>query len=105
MEIERMNKGQWGKVRAFFDLRTQEGLVVKGFKIVEGSKGPFVGMPSQRNSSGEYHDTVWAESELKEEITRLALENYGGDIMQGAEYTQASPSEEPPPFNDDDIPF
>ena len=62
-------------------------------------------MPSQRNSSGEYHDTVWAESELKEEITRLALESYGGDIMQGAEYAPASPAEEPPPFNDDDIPF
>ena len=32
MKIERMNKGSWGKVRAFFDIRTEEGLVY-GFDI------------------------------------------------------------------------
>ena len=33
MKIERMNKGEWGKVRAFFDLATQEGFIIKGFKL------------------------------------------------------------------------
>lgn len=99
MHIERINKGQWGKIRAFFDLRTDEGLVVKGFKIVEGSSGPFVGMPSQRGNDGQYYDTVFAEAEVKEEITRLALEAYGSDIVQGL------PGEGPPPPGDDDIPF
>ena len=34
MKIERMNKGEWGKVKAFFDVRTEEGFVIKGFKIL-----------------------------------------------------------------------
>ncbi len=99
MHIERINKGQWGKIRAFFDLRTDEGLVVKGFKIVEGSSGPFVGMPSQKSSDGQYYETVVAESDLKEEITRLAMEAYGSDIIQ----SQPPPGVEP--SGDDDIPF
>ena len=99
MHIERINKGQWGKIRAFFDLRTDEGLVVKGFKIVEGSTGPFVGMPSQKSTDGQYYETVVAESDLKEEITRLAMEAYGSDIIQ----SQPPPGAEPP--GDDDIPF
>ena len=101
MQIERMNKGQWGKVRAFFDLRTEEGFVIKGFKIVEGSSGPFVSMPSQKGSNGQYYDSVTADPELKQGITQLAMEAYGEDIMH------ASPppfGEEPPPFGDDDIP-
>ena len=100
MHIERINKGQWGKIRAFFDLRTDEGLVVKGFKIVEGTSGPFVGMPSQKSSDGQYYDTVIAEQELKEEITRLAMEAYGSEIVQGA-----PPAGGEPPPGDDDIPF
>ena len=36
MFIERMNKGSWGKIRAFFDLNT-EGFTIKGFKLVEGA--------------------------------------------------------------------
>ncbi len=101
MHIERINKGQWGKIRAFFDLRTDEGLVIKGFKIVSGSNGPFVGMPSQKSSDGQYYDTVTAEQELKDEITRLAMEAFGSEIVQEA----PASGEKPPPLGDDDIPF
>jgi len=109
MHIERINKGQWGKIRACFDLRTDEGLVVKGFKIVEGTSGPFVGMPSQKGRDGQYYDTIVAEADLKEEITRLAMEAYGSDIVQSGPPAGG----EPPPFGDaqgkppgdDDIPF
>ena len=115
MVIERINKGEWGKVKAFFDLRTDEGLVVKGFKIVEGSNGPFVGFPSKKNAEGEYSDTVYAEQDLKQAITRLAMDAYGSDVVQGSNYgsqggaapaaAPATAANQPPPFGDDDIPF
>jgi DNA-binding cell septation regulator SpoVG len=76
MTIERMKKGNWGKIRAFFDLQTEDGFTIKGFKLIEGINGLFVGYPSQKGSDEEYHDTVWADKELRSEVEKLALEHY-----------------------------
>ena len=120
-----MNKGSWGKIRAFFDLRTEEGFTMKGFKLVEGINGLFVGFPSQKGSDDEYHDTIWAERELKDQVTQMAVKAYGQDIMTPAPDMEASTSGvtsninngfTPPmpsnedvktvePFSDEDIPF
>jgi len=115
LEIERMNKGQWGKLRAFFDLKTNEGFVVKGFKLVEGISGLFVGMPSTQGKDGEYYDTVFADKELREELQQVALRAYGQESVE----SNTTPSPEMPApsegqanepakneeFSDDDIPF
>ena len=53
MKIERMNKGSWGKVRAFFDLATSDGFIIKGFKLIEGINGLFVSMPSQKGNDDD----------------------------------------------------
>ena len=133
MKIERMNKGSWGKVRAFFDIRTEEGLVVKGFKIMEGINGLFVSMPSQKgkNQQGEdeWFDTVWIEKELRDQLNQIALNEYGSQYDQTLSDNQESNSnmatseaavpvaetsetmtsenteENVQPFSDDDIPF
>ena len=72
MKITKMTKGSWGKIIAFFDIETEDGFTIKGFKIVEGSDGKFVGFPS-REKDGEYYDTVYASKELKEELRKLAM--------------------------------
>ena len=126
MKIERMNKGSWGKVRAFFDLATTEGFTIKGFKIIEGINGLFVSMPSQKGSDGEYYDSIYASKELREELNRLALDAYGSNydqtLSQAAEpQVEAQTQQDPEPnndmsdgkaeeekaqtFSDDDIPF
>ena len=111
-----MNKGSWGKIRAFFDLQTEDGFILKGFKLVEGINGLFVGFPSQKGSDEEYHDTVWADREIKEQVNQLAIKEYGQEIMtspaepinedvaslQNAEENNMPVAE---PFSDDDIPF
>ena len=73
MKIDRMNKGSWGKVRAFFDVQTEEGITMKGFKLVEGINGLFVGFPSQKGSDDEYRDTIWAEKDLKDSIKGIDI--------------------------------
>lgn len=79
MFIERMNKGSWGKIRAFFDLNT-EGFTIKGFKLVEGVKGLFVGFPSSRPSpQKDYKDTVWANQETKARLKALVDMVYNSD--------------------------
>ena len=76
MKIERMNKGSWGKIKAFFDLTTEDGFTIKGFKLVEGTNGLFVGFPSQKGNDDEYHDTVWVEKEVREQVIELAKREY-----------------------------
>ena len=118
-----MNKGEWGKIKAFFDIRTSEGFVIKGFKIIEGINGLFVGMPSQKGNDDEYFDTTYAERELKDELSQMAIEYFGQDIMP-TNNNQTINTDEPPisspvstdddhadisgdasPVTDDDIPF
>ena len=89
MKITRMNKGDWGKVKAFFDLETEDGFTIKGFKLVEGANGMFAGFPSQQNKDGEYNDTIFADKTVKGKVNQLALEHYN----------QSGPSQT------DDIPF
>ena len=108
-----MNKGQWGKVKAFFSVRTEEGFIIKGFKLIEGINGMFVGFPSQKGQDDEYYDTVFAERDLKEKLTQLALKEYGGEIMSQhqnddpfSEQLPAQPVlEDSGGFSNDDIPF
>ena len=96
-----MNKGNWGKVRAFFDLQTEEGFTIKGFKLVEGINGLFVGFPSQKGNDEEYHDTIWADRDLKDEVTQLAVKTFGQDIMNQNDSPNAS---ETPVFNENNDP-
>ncbi len=117
-----MNKGEWGKIKAFFDLRTEEGFVIKGFKLVQGINGLFVGNPSQKGKDDEYFDTIYAEKELKDELSQMAIDHYGQEVMPSNDsFANAAPmaSSDPAPstneespvntdtptFTDDDIPF
>ena len=104
MKISRMAKGEWSKIRAFFDLETEDGFTLKGLKIVEGSSGLFVGMPSKKDKDGEYNDTIIVgkmvegkfapDKMLKEKLNKLAIDYYNQD----------QPVVETPTENDD-IPF
>jgi len=113
-----MNKGEWGKIKAFFDIETEEGFVVKGFKLVQGINGLFVGFPSQKGNDDEYYDTVWAEKDLREELSQMAIDHYGQEIMptEGTiDQDNAQPSaattidttviDTSDSITDDDIPF
>ena len=110
-----MNKGSWGKIRAFFDLQTEDGFTLKGFKLVEGINGLFVGFPSQKGSDEEYHDTVWADRDIKEQVNQLAIKTYGQEVMttppdmDNNDFPPPQPemadASVATPFSDEDVPF
>ena len=52
----------------------------------------FVGFPSQKNKDDEYHDTVWADKDVKDQVTELAKKEY--ELEQ-----------EMPVMNDEKLPF
>ena len=91
-----MAKGDWGKIKAFFDLQTEDGFTIKGFKLVEGINGLFIGFPSQKGSDDEYHDTVWADKEVREQVIELAKREYESSTEQ---------EQEVPIMKTEDVPF
>ena len=99
-------------------MRTTDGFIIKGFKIVEGINGLFVGMPSVQNKEGEYYDSVLADKELRDELEKIAMRAYGQEsVMASSEESsnanQMDSESEPTPsaeiqneeYTDDDIPF
>ena len=70
-----MTSGSWGKVQAFFDVNI-DGMILKGFKLIEGNDGMFVGMPSVKNKDGEYDQTVYMQKPQSQELCKLAEDYY-----------------------------
>jgi len=87
MKISRMTvlgASSGTKTKAFFDVETDEGLVVKNFKIAEGPTGIFVAFPSQKGKDGNWRETVYCGAEMKKTISDMALNHYrSGDVMTG----------------------
>jgi len=76
--VSRMHKidGQT-KLKAFADI-SFNGVVVKGFSVVEGKNGLFVSMPRHQGKDGKWYDTVQTETkELKQQLSDVVLEAYG----------------------------
>jgi DNA-binding cell septation regulator SpoVG len=110
MQLKSINirNAGFGKIIAFAEITTQDGLIIDGFKIIDGAKGLFVGFPSQKNKDGEYNDTVSCEEkEVKFEISNQIIEAYKEFASSGDKSTK-KPSEkatkkETPKNTDDDL--
>lgn len=77
MKISRMNplKGE-SKTAAFFDVQTEEDIIIKGFRLVNGSNGLFMSAPDEKGKDGKFYDKVILPKELKEKLEKMALEEY-----------------------------
>ena len=77
MKISRMNplKGE-SKTAAFFDVQTEEEIIIKGFRIVNGSNGLVMAAPDEKGKDGKFYDKVILPKELKEKLEKMALEEY-----------------------------
>jgi len=89
MKISRMNPFEGsGKTVAFFDVETEEGINIKGFTLVEGSNGLFVGVPRDKGKDDKYYDRVYVPKELKDQLTEMAIAKYN-EVSEGAKTTSA----------------
>jgi stage V sporulation protein G len=65
------------KLKGFASITLEGVFVVTGIKIMEGSKGLFVAMPSQKVKE-EYKDIAYpCTKEFREELNKAVLEKYG----------------------------
>lgn len=79
MKIVRMNplkNNSGSKTVAFFDMQTNDGIVLKGFRIVNGTNGLFVSSPDDKGKDGKYYESVILPKEMKDQLQQIALEEY-----------------------------
>jgi stage V sporulation protein G len=79
MKIVRMNKldqSGGGKLTAFFDIETNDEIIIKGFRLVTGSNGLFISSPDEKGKDGKYYDTVILPKEMKQQLEKMAIEEY-----------------------------
>ena len=65
------------KTLAFFDVQTQDGIIIKGFRVVDGTKGLFISSPDERGKDGKFYENVILPREMKENLQEMALNEYG----------------------------
>lgn len=79
MKIIRMNplkSDASGKTAAFFDIQTNDGIIIKGFRLINGSNGLFLSSPDQKGKDGKYYETVTLPKEMKGELEKMAIEEF-----------------------------
>lgn len=74
-----------GNIKAFASISLNDDFIVRGLRVVEGEKGLFVAMPSQKVGS-DYRDVCFPKStELREEINSTVLEAYEQAMTESQE--------------------
>lgn len=64
-------------LKGFADVTLDESLALTGIKIIDSSKGLFVGMPSTQGSDDKYYDIYYPiTKEFREALTDAILDEY-----------------------------
>ena len=65
-----------GKLAAFFDVQTDDGIIIKGFRLINGPKGKFISPPSDKGKDGKYYESVILPRDIRENLEKIAIEQY-----------------------------
>lgn len=76
MKIFRINKVEGGKTVAFVDIETDDGIIIKGFRLVNGQNGLFLASPDEKGKDGNYYETVIVPKTIKQKMEQLAIEEF-----------------------------
>lgn len=79
MKIIRMNplesRGD-SKILAYFDVQTDDEILMKGFRLLNGVNGLFISSPNLKGKDGKYYETIVLPKNMKTELDKLAKEEY-----------------------------
>ena len=66
-----------GPLKAFVDVTINNAITIKGFRVVEGAKGLFVGMPRLGAKNGKWFDCVALKTlDAKQRLDEAVLVAY-----------------------------
>ena len=85
-----------GSCKATASVNVYGDFAVRGIKVMEGSKGLFVSMPSYKAGNGEYKDICFpCTKEAKAEFDKTVMDAYQQALTQGQATAQKKESPEP----------
>jgi len=71
------------KLKGFANITIDNAFVVRGLKIISGSKGLFVSMPSKRRPNGTFQDVAHPiNKETRDMIENKVLEAYNNRVNE-----------------------
>lgn len=77
MKIIRMNKLTTnGKTLAFLDVETDDGIIIKGFRLISGRDGMFLAAPDEKGKDGKFYEKVILPKDMKKQLEKAAIEEY-----------------------------
>jgi stage V sporulation protein G len=69
------------KLRAFANVTFDNSFVIRGLKVINGSRGYFVSMPSRRRPDGTYQDMAHPiNTEMRRHLEQAVLEAYNREV-------------------------
>ena len=73
-----------GNTKAFVDLVVNDGLLIKGLRIVNGQKGQFVSMPREQGKDSKWYDSIRPlNKEIQQQIQSAVLSAYNAGDNEG----------------------
>ena len=89
-------EGQDKKLKAYATVTFDNCFVVRNIKVIEGTKGLFVAMPSRKIKDGSYKDIAHPiENDFRHTLEQVVLKAYNDELAKGGvPAAQAVPHEE-----------
>lgn len=92
-----------GNILAHASVTINGCFAIRGIRIAEGSNGPFVSMPSYKNSKGEYRDICFpCTADARAELYTTILDKYQqamDQTLSRAQGQRSAPNPLAPQFN------
>ena len=89
-----------GNLKSFCSVVFDDVFIIHSVKVIEGSNGLFVAMPSREVGDGEYRDTAHPiDNDFRLELEEKVLEKYREEVGD-SESTEAEAEEEVEPVED-----
>lgn len=77
IRIKPCNNDNGNKLKAFVSVTFDNVLVIHNIKVIENSKGLFLGMPSIKDTNGEYKDICHPlDTKFRNELTDAIIQKY-----------------------------
>ncbi len=83
VRVRRLTKE--GKMRAIVSITLDDCFAIHDVRVIEGSNGLFVAMPSKRNPNGDFRDIAHPiNANARGEVQRAVIEAYTAELEKTA---------------------